>query len=218
MNWFSVLGLVGLTVAANVEVILDARSPLTREVYGSPETKTILTVDQEYVDNIQSKVKEEDLTAAVLLVDDASTEESCNLVPCFDDLEEYVNSSYPQKIEISYPEDLSFEGLKKSLELERILLIDVRNRSELVDPGQIPGSVNLPLHEIPQAFELSPQQFEEKYNFTVPEPLDRNIVLTCRSGKRILVAKERMEALGYEYLRLYRGSFNDWVANGGDII
>ena len=25
MNWFSVLGLVGLTVAANVEVILDAR-------------------------------------------------------------------------------------------------------------------------------------------------------------------------------------------------
>jgi hypothetical protein len=37
--------------------------------------------------------------------------------------------------------------------------------------------------------ELSSEQFLEKYNFAKPSPDDRKIVLTCRSGKRVLVRK-----------------------------
>ena len=64
--------------------------------------------------------------------------------------------------------------------LLRILLIDVRNATELENPGQIPGSVHLPLYEIPEAFHLSDEDFREKYHFNKPLKQDKNVVLTCR--------------------------------------
>jgi rhodanese-related sulfurtransferase len=73
------------------------------------------------------------------------------------------------------------------LDSNSITLIDVRNRTELNTVGQIPGSVCLPLHEIEVAMELSSEQFLEKYNFAKPSPDEKKIVLTCRSGKRVLV-------------------------------
>ena len=59
---------------------------------------------------------------------------------------------------------------------------------ELNTVGQIPGSVVLPLHEVGSAMELSPEEFLAKYKFAKPDPLDRKIVLTCRSGRRVLVS------------------------------
>jgi hypothetical protein len=35
--------------------------------------------------------------------------------------------------------------------------------------------------------ELSPEEFMSKYNFEKPSPDNRKIVLTCRSGRRVLV-------------------------------
>ena len=64
--------------------------------------------------------------------------------------------------------------------LSRILLIDVRNSSELADPGKIPGSVHLPLHQVTEAFQMEKEEFREKYQFDKPSTGDRNIVLTCR--------------------------------------
>ena len=52
------------------------------------------------------------------------------------------------------------QALEDLLAAGRTLLIDVRNRTELNDVGQIPGSVCLPLHEVRLAFQLSPQEFE----------------------------------------------------------
>ena len=59
---------------------------------------------------------------------------------------------------------------------------------ELNTVGQIPGSVVLPLHEVSSAMELSSEEFLAKYKFAKPDPLDRKIVLTCRSGRRVLVS------------------------------
>ena len=56
----------------------------------------------------------------------------------------------------------------------------MRNASELIKPGKIPGSVHLPLFEIPQAFLLSEQDFSEKYGFEKPNTEAKNVVLTCR--------------------------------------
>ena len=64
--------------------------------------------------------------------------------------------------------------------LSRVLLVDVRNATELEDPGQIPGSVNLPLFEIPEAFLLDDNEFLEKYGFNKPGIEAKNVVLTCR--------------------------------------
>lgn len=50
------------------------------------------------------------------------------------------------------------QALSQLLEENKILLIDVRNRTELNTVGQIPGSVCLPLHEVDRAFDLTPEQ------------------------------------------------------------
>ena len=64
--------------------------------------------------------------------------------------------------------------------LHRIILVDVRNSSELISAGKIPGSFNVPLHEIPEAFTLDKEQFLKKYKFPLPEKTAKDIVLTCR--------------------------------------
>ena len=96
--------------------------------------------------------------------------------------------------------------------------MDVRNRTELNGVGQIPGSVCLPLHEVDLGFELENEQFLERYGFLKPDPSSKNIVLTCRSGRRVLVADRILKEKGFQHLRIYSGSFKDWVKNEGEVI
>ena len=46
----------------------------------------------------------------------------------------------------------------------------------------------------------------------------QNIVLTCRSGRRVLVADKILKTKGFLHLRIYSGSFKDWVKNNGSVI
>ena len=112
----------------------------------------------------------------------------------------------------------SSDCLPVSVFFLRIILLDVRNSSELVNPGKIPGSFNIPLYEIPEAFSLEPEQFLEKYKFQLPDKDAQNVVLTCRSGRRVKIAIRRLEPLGFNQLRIYDGSFKDWVARGGEVV
>ena len=61
-----------------------------------------------------------------------------------------------------------------------MILIDVRNPSELSDDGKIPGSFNIPLRDIEEAFKLTPENFFEKYEFELPDKDVKNVVLSCR--------------------------------------
>ena len=100
-----------------------------------------------------------------------------------------------------------------------VLLIDVRTRKELNEVGQIPGSVSVPLQELREAWkELDDAEFREKYGFQRPGTEREDVVLTCRSGRRVLVADRILAELGYHKLRIYSGSFIDWVRNGGEVI
>lgn len=110
------------------------------------------------------------------------------------------------------------QALKESLARNSILLIDVRNRTELNGVGQIPGSVCLPLHEVDLGFELSDADFSQRYGFLKPDAQSRNVILTCRSGRRVLVADAILKAKGYQNLRIYSGSFKDWIKNNGQTI
>ena len=120
---------------------------------------------------------------------------------------------------LEYTKYIRFEALRDSLEKNSVLLVDVRNRTELVNPGQIPGSVCLPLHEIRPAFdELDEAGFLEQYGFERFDEDRKSVVLTCRSGRRVEVADNILERRGYRHLRIYSGSFRDWVRRGGEVI
>ena len=111
---------------------------------------------------------------------------------------------------------VNFEAVQKSL--DSTLLIDVRKRSELISTGQIPNSVCVPVHEIVNgAFQLSNEDFNKRYGFTKPIQSDV-FVLTCRSGRRVLQAEEHLKSLGYDRIKVYLGSFNDWMEKGGKTI
>ena len=113
---------------------------------------------------------------------------------------------------------IDFDELQQRLELETVLLIDVRNRTEIASLGKIPNSFNVPMPEIlAGAFELPKIEFKKKYKFDMPDK-NEEFVLTCRSGRRASAAGEYLKGLGYSKSRVYLGSFNDWVSKGGTVI
>ena len=62
-------------------------------------------------------------------------------------------------------------------------LVDVRSMAEFA-AGNVPGSVNIPLDEIPQrAKELDPQRW---------------VVVFCASGTRSAMARRKLKSLGFE--------------------
>merc|ERR1719490_13351 len=148
-------------------------------------------------------VPELDISAVVFLIDQPKVEEEI----CSEDVSCYTGSLRPFKDLLVFPEDVNFSGLVELLERHEVVLVDVRQPKELLTDG-----------EIPAAFQMSSQDFKAKYGFNLPEKDATNVVLTCRSGRRILVAQERLKALGFSDLRLYRGSINDWKANDGPLV
>jgi len=99
----------------------------------------------------------------------------------------------------------------------KFLLLDVRRAEELEEDGMIPGSVNLPHSDIPQALALTSDEFLCKFGFVKPTPTDRQIIVTCRSGRRVGLAHAMLLERGFNQLTLYRGSLIDWKSNGGPI-
>ncbi len=74
-----------------------------------------------------------------------------------------------------------------------VLLLDVREPSEFA-VAHIPGSVNVPRGVLEQACEWD-------YEETLPRLAAReevDIVVICRSGKRSLLAADRMREMGFE--------------------
>ena len=98
-------------------------------------------------------------------------------------------------------ENVSRDELKKGLADGSIDLVDVREPNEFGD-GHIPGATLNPL----QSFDPSALP---------PQQAGRRIVLSCRSGKRSLVALERAHEAGRTDIKAhYAGGMLDWNAAG----
>ena len=98
-------------------------------------------------------------------------------------------------------ENVAREELKRGLADGTIRLVDVREPNEYAD-GHIPGAILNPL-----------QSFDPD---TLPKPEEgKRVVLSCRSGKRSLVALERARDAGRtDLVAHYGGGMLDWNAAG----
>ena len=106
--------------------------------------------------------------------------------------------------ETSIADEVDREELKEGLANGSIILVDVREPYEFED-GHIPGA------------RLNALQSFDAAALPPPEPNTR-IVLSCRSGKRSLVALERARAAGRTDLTAhYPGGMLDWNAAGEPI-
>lgn len=82
------------------------------------------------------------------------------------------------------------------------LVIDVREQSEW-DEGNIPGSIHIP------------RSFLESRIAGVATP-DQEIVLSCASGNRSLLAGVTLAAMGYSNVHSLAGGFSRWKQSGQD--
>lgn len=92
---------------------------------------------------------------------------------------------------------VSYDELQQKLnDKAPIVLLDVRTQEEF-DNGHIPGALLLPYDEIDQkALQLLPEK-------------EKEIIIYCRSGRRSAIAKDSLEALGYNNVKDF-GGMNRW--------
>lgn len=101
-------------------------------------------------------------------------------------------------------ENVSRDELKRGMADGTIVLVDVREPYEYAD-GHIPGAG------------LNPLQSFDPAGLPAKEP-GKRIVLSCRSGKRSLVAMERARTAGRTDITAhYAGGMLDWNAAGEPI-
>lgn len=81
------------------------------------------------------------------------------------------------------------------------LILDVRSPEEYAE-GHIPGAINIP---------------HDQLNFRHAEIAaykDKDIVLYCRSGRRVGIAAGTLQAAGFKKLLHLVGDMGGWVSNG----
>ncbi len=98
-------------------------------------------------------------------------------------------------------EDLTVEQVKAGLEQGTILLVDVREPNEL-EAERIPGAIDFPL----SSFDPS----------ALPDPGDKRLVFTCRSGRRSVTASKAAQDAGLSHDAHMAGGILAWKAAGFD--
>ena len=89
------------------------------------------------------------------------------------------------------------------------------------------------MSEIESGLLLDEYEFESRFGFPKPTPIpiskpiskvnrrtdesEKPIVLYCRSGLRARKAQKIFENFGFDSIKVYDGSFNDWTEKGGNI-
>lgn len=95
--------------------------------------------------------------------------------------------------------DLTPQEVALGLEEGRIVLVDVREPNETA-VERIPGSVLIPLSIFDPA--------------EIPEPEGRDVVFSCRSGRRSMTASLAAQEQGFAYASHLAGGILAWKAAG----
>lgn len=89
-------------------------------------------------------------------------------------------------------------------------LIDVREVSEISNSAAIPNAINIPCGSVESALKL-PKTFSQfAPNRKFPDVERDKLIFSCQSGMRAGRAACTAQALGYENVAVYPGSFSEW--------
>jgi thiosulfate/3-mercaptopyruvate sulfurtransferase len=76
--------------------------------------------------------------------------------------------------------------------------------------GHIPGSLNLPWHEVVESGELKPQDEVKALLMQAGVDLERPVITTCGSGVTAAILLLTLASLGKTDVKLYDGSWAEW--------
>ena len=97
------------------------------------------------------------------------------------------------------------------------IIIDVREPAELDASGKIPGAINLPIKSAPDAYFLSEEDFEDRYQMPRPTK-EQEVVFYCKAGVRSKAAAQLARDAGFGGRQAeFPGSWDEWFAKGGEV-
>jgi rhodanese-related sulfurtransferase len=106
-----------------------------------------------------------------------------------------------------YVEPIDAEDAKALIDAGEAVVIDVREPSEIMVTGKVPGAINIPMAEFLERADPGSPDHEPAL-----EP-NKTVILYCASGKRSAFAGNKLVEFGYrEVLNL--GGFKDWELAG----
>ena len=95
---------------------------------------------------------------------------------------------------------IDIKELKRRLDQQETLVLDVRTENEFINDGHIEQALNIPVEELEQQLDKI-----ESY-------LDKSISIICRTDKRSAVAANLLLKHGYQDVRVVSGGMTDWKA------
>lgn len=90
-----------------------------------------------------------------------------------------------------------------------VLLVDVRERAELLASGTAKGAIHIPVSLIAMKADSKGPDFDKRFE-------GKTIAVFCASGGRSGMAAQALETLGYSTQNL--GGFSNWVQGGGAVV
>ncbi|KAF2364358.1 Rhodanese-like domain [Trinorchestia longiramus] len=106
--------------------------------------------------------------------------------------------------------EVDYQELSLMLCLQDVTLIDVRQPAELLSQEQIPGSLHIPLGNLRGAFQLSDEEWQQKYGVPKPQKGNKSIIFYARGPIASSAAVETAHKLGYTKSRHYSGGWEDY--------
>ena len=97
--------------------------------------------------------------------------------------------------------NLDAAGFAEKITKADVITLDVRTPGEFME-GHIAGAINIDV--------------EGSYFYSEIANLDKSksYAVYCRSGRRSLIAVDKLSAAGFEKLSNLNTGINDWIANG----
>ncbi|XP_076807708.1 thiosulfate:glutathione sulfurtransferase-like [Clavelina lepadiformis] len=106
--------------------------------------------------------------------------------------------------------------LKKKIETDDILVIDVRNKSEVDASGTIETkrNLNIPFPELESALNLANSDFKSQYGLDKPSGDGSDVVFHCMHGGRGSRAVVIADKLGLKKAKNLEGGYSDYSKSG----
>ncbi|XP_065663318.1 thiosulfate:glutathione sulfurtransferase isoform X4 [Hydra vulgaris] len=109
--------------------------------------------------------------------------------------------------------EIDVDLLNEALKNNNIYIVDVRDRQEIKDSGELPNAINIP-YELEAALQLNENHFKVRYGTSPPNDDGNNLVFSCRSGRRSYHALMLAHSMGYLKAKHLKGGYLAWSSPG----
>lgn len=108
--------------------------------------------------------------------------------------------------------EFSVHEVKDKLNSEEFHIIDLRDTSELIENGIIPGSYHASRGHLEFFADPKCEYYKDFFN------KEKNIILYCHSGARSALAAKTLKKMGYNNVSHMRDGFKAWMKEIGIIV